>query len=155
MHIRKMQKSDFENLKPLFRQVHNIHSQNRPDVYNDIDPLNRDYFDFLINDDKTLTLVCEAENKLVGFCVATFREPSKNPLLKARNVLFVENMCVEDSHRQKGIGKMMLDEITQQAKEKGTDVIELTVWSFNDDAIKFYESCGMTFRSFTMERHLW
>ena len=46
---------------------------------------------------------------------------------------------------------MLMNEIKTIAKEKGCDRIELTCWSFNKNAIKFYEKMGMKVQKSTME----
>jgi Acetyltransferase (GNAT) family. len=46
---------------------------------------------------------------------------------------------------------MLFKHIVDYAKKSGADVLELTVWEFNSDAIKFYESLGMTTKNRRME----
>lgn len=151
---RKIQEHDFEGIHKLVCQVHELHVANRPDIYNDIDAFDREYFDFLRKDPNTISLVTELEDKIVGFCIVTLRQPSKNPLLKARKVAYMEDLCVDKRHRNLGIGRTLFNEVKLTAKEKGYDVMELMVWSFNDTAIKFYESMGMKPRSMFMEQKL-
>lgn len=154
MIIRELSEEDFAGIKKLVFQVHKLHLKNRPDIYNDVDPFERRYFEFLIHDEKTLALVCENEGRPVGFCVVSLREPSENPLLKARKVAFVEDLCVDEQCRKMGIGKALMAEVQQRAKAKGAAAMELTVWAFNENAVKFYEKLGMSPRSITMEKPL-
>lgn len=154
MIIREITEEDFEGIKKLVFQVHKLHLKNRPDIYNDIDPFDRKNFEFIMHNDNTLALVCEREIEVIGFCVVTLRNPSENHLLKARNVAFVEDLCVDEQCRKMGVGKALMEEMERQAKAKGADAMELTVWSFNDNAVKFYENLGMSHRSITMEKQL-
>ena len=53
-----------------------------------------------------------------------------------------------------GIGTALLYASEAEAKRRGAESLELMVWSFNKSAMRFYESAGMTVRSFVMEKKL-
>lgn len=154
MMIRDLEKRDYESIKRLVMQVHKLHLSNRPDIYNDIDPLPLEYFEFLLQDEKTIALVYEMEQQTVGFCVVTLREPSKNPLMKARNVAFMEDLCVDLNFRKAGIGTALLEKAKELSKQRCADILELNVWSFNETAVQFYEKAGMKPKSMIMEQKL-
>ncbi len=151
---RKIEEHDFEGIHRLFCQVQKLHVVNRPDIYRDVDTFDREYFDFLLNDDNTIALVAEVDDTIVGFCVVTLRRSVNNPNMKARKVAFMDDICVDENHRSLGIGKKLFESAKLVIQEKGYDVLELMVWSFNDAAIKFYESLGMNFRSIIMEQKI-
>lgn len=151
---RKIIERDFEGIHKLACQVHELHVANRPDIYNNIDSFDKAYFDFLMKDPNTISLVAEQEGEVIGFCVVTLKEPSKNPLLKARKVAFMEDLCVDKRYRNLGIGRELFNEAKAAVQEKGYDTIELMVWSFNDSAIEFYKSIGMKPRSVIMEQKI-
>ena len=58
---------------------------------------------------------------------------------------------MDKNHRRKGIAKKLFSYLTLKAKENNIDSIELNVWSFNTEAIKFYESMGMNIKNIRME----
>lgn len=151
---RKIIERDFERIHKLACQVHELHVANRPDIYNNIDSFDKAYFDFLMKDPNTISLVAEQEGEVIGFCVVTLKEASKNPLLKARRVALMEKLCVDKRYRNLGIGKGLFNEAKAAVQEKGYDTIELMVWSFNDSAIEFYKSIGMKPRSVIMEQKI-
>ncbi len=152
--IRKIKPEDFLLISRLVRQVHDLHYQNRPDIYNDIDPFEKSYFDFLLTDEQTIALVYEKDDEILGFAITTLRNPSKNPLLKPRTVAFVEDITVDENHRRLGIGKSIFDEIAKIAKQMGADAIELMLWDFNDTATTFYKELGFGYKNHTMEKPL-
>jgi len=154
MMMRKISEKDYMGIKRLVFQVHKLHLENRPDVFNDVDPFEKPYFDSMEKDERTIAIVCENNAEIIGFCAATLPPPSMNPILKKRNVAFVENLCVDDQWRKAGIGKALMEEMERQCKSRGADVMELNVWSFNDNAIHFYERLGMSHRSMIMEKYL-
>ena len=149
---RKIIERDFAGIHKLACQVHGLHVANRPDIYNNIDSFDRAYFDFLMKDPNTISLVAEQEGEVIGFCVVTLKEASKNPLLKARKVACMDKLCVDKRYRNLGIDKGLFNKARAAVQEKGYDTIELMVWSFNDSAIEFYKSMGMEPRSVIMEQ---
>lgn len=154
MKLRIISENDFNGIHDLVYQVHELHVNNRSDVYNAVDPFDKEYFQFLLKDEDTIALVSEIEQQIVGFCVVTLKQPSKNPIMKTRQVAFMECLCVDKQHRKCGIGRALFNKATTLSKQKGADVMELMVWSFNNTAIKFYENMGMSPRSIIMEKTL-
>ncbi len=52
------------------------------------------------------------------------------------------SMWTAPSHRQRGIGRMMIDEVTAWARLRGATVLDLFVVSSNESAQHFYEGLG-------------
>nr|WP_284698154.1 GNAT family N-acetyltransferase [Thermoanaerobacterium thermosaccharolyticum] len=68
-----------------------------------------------------------------------------------RKFVYIDDLCVSSTHRRKGVGRKLFRHIVDYVKKSGYDTLELTVWEFNSDAIKFYESLGMTTKNRRME----
>ena len=154
MNIRNIVRSDFNQIHELICQLHGLHVSNRPDVFNDTDPCSQEYLEGLLNDVKVIALVAEDNEKIIGFCDVTIRESSENPLLKARTVAYMEDLFVDKNHRKSSIGRLLFKEAQKASKNKGADVIELMVWTFNNSAIDFYKEMGMFPQSYIMEKEL-
>ncbi len=152
--VRELKETDFDDLRELMHQIHALHVENRPDIYNDVDPLSREYFEFLQNDTNTIALVYDLNSSVVAYCIATLKEPSKNPLLKERKVGVIDALCVDKKIRNKGFGKLVFNEMILKLKTRNITNLELTVWSFNESAVSFYESMDMSFRSYVMEKEI-
>lgn len=154
MELRELEEKDFSAVRDIVCQVHGLHVQNRPDVYRDSNPFGREYFDFLRSDADTLTLVAEEGDHIAGLCIVTFREPSQNPAVKPRHVAFMEDLCVDEGWRRRGVGTQLFREAAAQARQRGAETLELMVWSFNTSAIEFYRRMGLAPRSIIMEQKL-
>ena len=74
--------------------------------------------------------------------LATKQESQDMPILQKRTYFLLDDLGVRDSYRKQGIGTALMKEFEKIAKEKGVYDIELNVWSFNKNAISFYESKG-------------
>lgn len=147
-----MKSKDYEPVHEIITQVHNLHLDNRPDLYKKGDPFNKEYFESLSNNNDSILLVAEDSNKILGICIATIREVADSPVHNERKYICIEDICVDEKHRKIGVGAKLYKEIVNIAKELQADSIELTVFGFNKDAISFYESLGMDVKNIKYEQ---
>ena len=152
--IRKAKISDFQGIHNLIMQVHKLHVNKRNDIYKDVDPMNFEEFRTELSNSNNIYLIAELENEIVGICFSQIREISNNKIMKNRKILHIENICVDENHQKKGIGKKLYKQIVQLAKEKNIDNIELMVWGFNENAIKFYKNLGMNIKNLKFEQKI-
>lgn len=149
--IREMNLNDYEDVRILVKQIHELHLSNRPDIYNDGESFPKEYFEKVLSDANNLNYVYVKSKKIVGVLNATLQHTNPLPIIKPRTYYFIENIVVDKNHRRKGIAKKLFNYLTLKAKENNIDSIELNVWSFNTEAIKFYESMGMNIKNIRME----
>lgn len=154
MDIRPIRPDDYEAVHRLMAQVHALHAKNRPDVYRLAEVLPREDFERLLADERLFTLAAAEGGAVVGFCVVRLRQPSEDPALQRRVVAYMEDLCVDENCRHAGVGRRLYEAAEAQSRERGAQSLELMVWSFNEDALRFYRAMGMTPRSFVMERRL-
>ncbi|QTL97862.1 GNAT family N-acetyltransferase [Iocasia frigidifontis] len=150
--IREANFEDYNEIKILMNQVHNLHCQNRPDIYVDTnEPLKKEEFKEIVNNSNKIVLLAECQDKVVALSIITIKEPSENPILVSRKVAYMEDLCVHKDYKRRGIGKMVYNEALKRIKLLDIDSLELMVWSFNKSAIKFYENMGMKPQYLKME----
>lgn len=154
METRFLSQNDFFAVNRIVRQVHNLHVENRPDVYRDTDPFPKEEFDRLLTEENVFALVAEEAGQIAGFCAMTIKAPPDNPLLQPRIVALIDDICVDETYRKKGVGRLLFDAASQAARQRGAVSLELGVWAFNETARHFYEDMGMTERSRVMELKL-
>ena len=123
-------------------------------IYKDVDPMNYDEFKTELSNSNNIYLVAELENEIVGICFSNIKEISNNKIMKDRKFLHIENICIDKKHQKKGIGKKLYNQIIQLAKEKNIKNIELMVWEFNENAIKFYKNLGMSIKNLKFQKEL-
>ncbi|MCF6136404.1 GNAT family N-acetyltransferase [Pseudalkalibacillus berkeleyi] len=150
--LREGQDSDFEKLKPIHKEVHDLHVMGRPDHYKTTeDTLDEKYFRGLINENGGKVYVIELDLRLIGFIFLRLREsPDRTTHVKSTQ-LFVEDFGVSGSYKGQGLGKLLFDKAVEVAKEMNASRLELGVWEFNQAAIQFYESLGMSTQVRKME----
>lgn len=152
--IRKAEISDFQDVHKLIMQVHKLHVNERNDIYKDVDPMNFDEFKTELSNSNNIYLIAEFKNEIVGICFSQIKEISNNKIMKDRKILHIENICIDENHQKKGIGKKLYEQIVQLAKEKNIDNIELMVWGFNENAINFYNNLGMNIKNLRFEQKI-
>ena len=145
MVIRQATMEDIPQLNELRKQVSLLHAQARPDMFKPGFPPEVAAFIFdMYNADNRHLLVAEEGERLVAYACLAEMETNETPYRPGRRYLEVDEFGVDASCRRQGIGRKLFDEIRRFAKEKGFDRIELNMWEFNDNALKFYESIGFT-----------
>ena len=152
--IRKAKLGDFQGIHKLIMQVHKLHVNERNDIYKDVDPMNADEFRTELSNSNNIYILAELENDIVGICFSQIKEISNNKIMKNRKILHIENICVDENYQKNGIGKKLYEKIVELAKEKNIDNIELMVWGFNENAIKFYENLGMNIKNLRFEQKI-
>jgi diamine N-acetyltransferase len=153
--IRNANQNDYESLLPLFRQIHELHVNIRPDLYRENStPVAQEYFESQLADVKQAIFVATKGNEIVGFVVTKEEEVTENPFVRARKLLVINSLCVAETERKNGIGNILLNYVIDYGKSLNVDSIELGVSEANSSAIEFYESNGMTTKSRKMEYKL-
>lgn len=62
----------------------------------------------------------------------------------AHEMIYVHHISVRPEFQRKGVGKALLDAAKAHGKSNGVDLFALDVWSFNEDAKKFFANYGLT-----------
>ncbi|WP_144391991.1 GNAT family N-acetyltransferase [Pleionea sediminis] len=105
-------------------------------------PINQRYvesFKAIRQDPNNQLIVATVENRVIGMLQITFI-PYLTHIGTWR--CQVEGVRIHKEYRGKGLGKMLLDYATQEAKTKGCKIIQLTSDKQRPDALKFYTNLG-------------
>ena len=155
MEIRKAEKRDIPGLIALLYQVGGVHHDIRPDIFRSgcikYTPAE---LEALLRDAATPIFVALEGDFVAGYCFCQHREYQGSTALTDRKELYIDDLCVDENCRGKGIAKTLYAHVTDYAKNCGCAFVTLNVWCGNDGAMKFYEAMGMNARSITMETKL-
>ena len=156
MIIRDLKRSDFDAVNKIFKQLHELHVQHRPDIYREVEnpaEANGYIADEVLNDDDLILFGADIDGKIVGICFIVMRTP-KNDALVPRVCAYIDDIAVDENYRRQGIGTALYNEALKRAKECGAQVIQLQVSEFNKAAVDFYKSLGMTVWEYRMEQRI-
>lgn len=142
--------SDREAVNAMAKQVHVMHVQWRPDIYEMVEEMYSE--ERFLNAVKDRQLyVAKIDGIVVGYVLTKIRSYDWHGVVK-RKVMLIDEVCVEEACRGQGIGKEMMADIHALAKAFGCSDIQLGVYPQNDSAVGFYQKCGFTIRSIDMLR---
>ncbi len=68
------------------------------------------------------------------------------------NILTQEDLVVDKDFRRRGIAKRLFAFMEEEARKRGAKRLDLMVWEFNREALKFYESFGMKPQRYILEK---
>lgn len=113
--------------------------------------LSLDMFKESLNKVGDLNYAYIVDGKIIGILLANINYILDNSFLKARKICFIENIAVVEAFQQQGIGRKLYENLKNDLNDKNVNAIELNVWAFNKNAIKFYEALGMKVKNMRYE----
>jgi GNAT superfamily N-acetyltransferase len=128
--IRECTAEDFDGVVVLLRQLW-------PDRLLDPSAL-RSAFAGALSSNGQHFLCAESDRKVVAFGSLTL----KRSLWHAATIGYVDEMVVDESHRGRGIGSQLLEQLISWARDQGCSDIELDSALHRKDAHVFYEKRG-------------
>lgn len=156
MIIRRAQNTDMDGLNKLLMQVLMVHHHGRPDLFK---PNAKKYNDEelieIIADDSAPIFVAVNENdEVLGYAFCKFQQHVNNNIFTDIKTLYIDDLCVDEERRGMHIGKQLYEYVLDYAKKNACYNVTLNVWSCNENAMKFYESCGLLPQKVGMEKIL-
>lgn len=154
MFIRRAVVKDIPEILRLLYQVNNVHADIRPDLFiHDKTKYTAEELESVIRSDVTPVFVCfedENSSELLGYCFAVY-EVKHGHSLAGIKTLYLDDICVDEKARGKGVGRHIYEYVRSYAKQNEVYNITLNVWEHNDSAKAFYEAMGLKVLKYGME----
>ena len=151
MLIRKAETADIPDLLRLLVQVCNVHQDIRPDIFkrDGVKYTESDLRELLTDESRPVWCAVEDEHFL-GYCFCQWKEYRDSSVSTDRKELYIDDLCVDETARGKGVATALFRHVTAVAKAEGAKFITLNVWEGNS-ALWFYEKMGMKPRKVFMD----
>ena len=153
MLIRDASTKDFIQMGSIFKQVDGLHNEAHPEIFNP--PIenarSKEYIESVLQNEKSKLVVVIENDNIIGIAKADIESSPDIPLFTKREWLAISTIVVDENYRGNGVGKKLLDYLYSWAKSQEVYEVELTVFSFNESAISFYENNG--FKSYRVKMH--
>ena len=150
--IRFAKEKDIPMIGELLSQVDMVHHEGRPDIFKIGRKYNEHELSEMLSDASRPILVSTDENdRVMGYAFCIFQQYKNNNVMTDIKTLYIDDLCVDEGLRGRGIGKELYDAAKTLAKNNGCYNLTLNVWSCNKSAIRFYESCGLLPQKIGME----
>ncbi len=150
--IRPAVESDIPRLEALLYQVHGLHAEGRPDLFiPGCKKYTADQLRGLLSDpENTPIFAAILDGVPVGYCFCIKQVQTAASMQKIAT-LYVDDLCVDQTMRGRGIGKALYDHAVAYAREQGYYNLTLNVWACNPSAMAFYQKCGLAVQKVGME----
>ncbi len=151
--IRPAEDRDIPGVLRLLVQVNMVHHTIRPDLFNGpATKYTEEELKAIFRDEKTPVFVCADESgQVLAHCFCSMKQFIGHNIRTDVKTLHIDDLCVDENHRGKHIGKAMFDHVLDFARASGCYNITLNVWEGNLSAKAFYERQGMAFQKYEME----
>ena len=155
MIIRLATATEIPGLLALLTQVGQVHHVIRPDIF----PAGTMKYDaaaleILLKDPSRPVFVAMEGTFVAGYCFCVHKTVEAGACSVARSELYIDDLCVDENHRRKGIADKLYRHAVEYAKALGCGSVTLNVWCGNDSAMDFYLHHGMKPRNIMMETKL-
>lgn len=153
--VRKAVLEDCRRILPLQEQIAKLHFLGRPDLFkNEVRTYTEELFETWLDSPTHILLIAEVDGEIAGYTISWVIQYRDHPTYRDYDSFYIDDICVLDKFRRCGIGSAMMARCVEEAQNRKCKNVDLNVWSFNKDAIAFYESCGLKERTKRMELRL-
>jgi ribosomal protein S18 acetylase RimI-like enzyme len=154
--IRRAVPDDYDALCEIFDEVDRLHRECLPHIFRKPAAPVRDRA-FLLNqisDENVGLFVAETGGQVVGLVHVLVRDTPPIPILVPRRVASIDSIGVEQRFTRAGIGRALMRQAEQWARDQGASAIELSVYEFNQAAQALYRNLGYQTQNRRMSRAL-
>ena len=153
--IRRAVAGDVPALMDLLDQVNLVHHLGRPDLFRRGTKYSPQALEALLADPLRPVFVWEEGGKVLGhiFCVIREPEPEDRLLVPVRT-LYIDDVCVDASARERGVGGALCRHAVDYARSLGCHNVTLHVWACNPEAETFYRNLGFKPQKICLEEIL-
>ncbi len=152
--IRDAETSDCDRIAELLVGILKLHARGREDIFCDCGAkYSADDVAHMLTVPSKRIWVAVGEDGVQGYIICIIKQHGSTVMAK-RTCLWIDDLCIAPECRGCGIGGALVDTATEFARRSGFDAVELNVWSFNTNAVNFYEKQGFTPQRTVMEKVL-
>jgi GNAT superfamily N-acetyltransferase len=139
-------------MSELGQLLNSVHHAARPDIYAAAtEDFARDlpHWTGVFEKPGQIVFIASAGERPVAFITAIL-SASSGPLMQPQNVVRIGSVCVAQPFWGKGIGRALIQRVKDWAIEQNAQDLRLTVWPFNERAVRMYAEFGFETRALEM-----
>ncbi|NJL55195.1 GNAT family N-acetyltransferase [bacterium] len=153
MRIRRGTVQDAETVAALQVAIHDSHVQSRPDVFKPL-AMTDELIDFTaerLSNPDCVVFIGEVSNRAIGHALVMLVRRPENVFTYEQVYALVDQIGIEPAYRGLGYGELLMRRVVDFAQEQRIPQVRLSVWTFNEGAIDFYERLGFRIHMHQME----
>ena len=134
--VREANNNDIKKINEIFIEMNNyinkIRTSNNLEVIDEFkDGYPSNFLEDYLKDNNKRILVADSNNVVIGYLSLE--------LYKDDNYSYIDDFCIEEKYRRKGIGSSLIDESIKITKNYKINNVRLHVFSFNKNAFNLYK----------------
>jgi ribosomal protein S18 acetylase RimI-like enzyme len=135
---------DYPDARAVIVEAFAFHQHQAPEFFRATDdpPPSRAAIEELLRDGQGAWFLAEQDGQIVGYVTVHLPPAPDESFLVPEVRAHVEGLGVLAAWRRRGIGRQLMEAAQQWAGERGARRVTLNIWSFNDEALRLYESLG-------------
>ncbi|MBK5373821.1 GNAT family N-acetyltransferase [Pseudomonas sp. TH43] len=136
----------------LGQLLNSVHHDARPDIYAAAtEDYSRDlpHWSGIFEKPGQVAFIATVDGQAAAFITANL-SASSGPLMQPQNVVRIGSVCVAEPYWGKGLGRGLIQRVKDWAIEHDAQDLRLTVWPFNERAIRIYAEFGFEHRAIEM-----
>lgn len=141
--IRRAEDRDIPQVLCLLEQVNRVHHDIRPDLFRLTTKYTGEELRRIFADDEAPVFVYDENGQVSGYIFTVLLDHSHNHMLTPIKELYIDDLCVDETARGKGVATALYRHVLDFAKANGCYNVTLNVWTGNDGALAFYQKMGM------------
>ena len=151
--IERAKSGDIPRVLELLVQVNMVHHNGRPDLFKGpATKYSAEELEAIFRDDRKPVFVYRDDGgTLLGYAFCVMNEVRGDRLLQDIKTLYIDDLCVDERARGRGVGSALYQYVLDYARQEGCHNVTLNVWCLNGPAMKFYEKCGLRPQKVGME----
>lgn len=156
MKIRRAKESDMTGINQLLMQVLTVHHNQRPDLFkgNTKKYTDKELKAIIEDDMKPIFVAVDEDETVLGYAFCQYIQHINDNILTDIKSLYIDDLCVDEKSRGTHIGKSLYEYVIEYARKSECYNVTLNVWSCNQNALQFYEKCGLVPQKIGMEKIL-
>ena len=141
--IRRATQEDIPAILRLLEQVLAVHHKGRPDLFREKGTkYSGPELAQMLGQADAPIFVLEESGSVAGYLIGKMIK-ADGAAQEPVTTLYVDDLCVDESARGKGIGRQLMEYARDYAAAQGCHNLTLHVWEGNPAAQAFYSSMGM------------
>lgn len=145
MRIDIVQTKDAYLLAKLNHDVQKLHHEIEPDIFKPYDEAQMaELFEKALSSDEVTGFVANVDGVPAGYMLLAHKVSDANGFKYRTETLHIDQICVENAYKGKGVGKCLVDYAKEIARAKGIKRLEMNYWSKNTNSGTFFRSQGFS-----------
>lgn len=153
--IRLARRTEYFEFRKLADQFQKLYRTSRKDLFPmGVTYLQTEFYNLCDGVNDTILLMYEQDDKVLGFIEGALTTTYGVREFNDHRIMTIKRLFVEENNRRQHIATRLYEQLCQYAKKRKCDRIEIEIYHFSEEAIKFITAIGMNILSLQYEKKI-